>query len=207
MFVITADQADSRHSPDAVEDALAALKRVGGRRLRRAPVRTIGDELQALTDDPGCALDLILWLDRAGRWSIGCGIGRVHLPLPRDTRSASGPAFYAARDAVTRAKRRVRFAVTLDEAAPLAAGDVQPLIELLLVLRGRRTEEGWELHDLLETGVSQVEAADRLGISAQAVSQRARTAALRLEAEARPALVRLLASADVPSEQSGKVAG
>ena len=203
MFVITADQADSRHSADAVDDALSALKRVGGRRLRRAPVRTIGDELQAITDDAGCALDVILWLDRAGRWSVGCGVGRVNLPLPRDSRSASGPAFYAARDAVTAAKRRApRFALGVDDASALTAAQVQPLIELLLVLRARRTAEGWELFDLLEQGVTQVEAAEQLGVTAQAVSQRARTAAIRLEAEARPALVRLLTAADVPSVES-----
>lgn len=200
MFVVTADQADSRHTADLVPDALAALKRLGGRRLRRAPVRTIGDELQVLTDDPACALDVVLWLDRDGRWSTGCGIGRVGLPLPRDARSATGPAFYAARDAVTAAKRRSpRFAVAVDDASSRTADDLQPLIELLLVLRSRRTDEGWALHDLLADGLSQVEAAERLGVSAQAVSQRARTAALRVERDARPALVRLLAEADVPS--------
>ena len=201
MFVITADQADSRHTVDLVPATLTQLKRIGGRRLRRAPARTIGDELQVLTDDPGCALDLVLWLDRDGRWSTGCGIGRVSLPLPRDTRSASGPAFFKARDAVTAAKRRSpRFAVALDEASRRTAADLQPLIDLLLVLRSRRTEEGWQLHDLLADGRTQVEAAEQLGISAQAVSQRARTAALRIEREARPALIRLLAEADVASE-------
>jgi hypothetical protein len=201
LFVITADQADSRHATDLVPATLAELKRVGGRRLRRAPVRTIGDELQVLTDDAGCALDLILWLDRDGRWSTGCGVGRVSLPLPRDTRSASGPAFFTARDAVTVAKRRSpRFALGVDDASGRTAADVQPLIDLLLLLRARRTEEGWQLHDLLAGGLTQSEAADRLGISAQAVSQRARTAALKLERDARPALVRLLAEADVPSE-------
>ena len=76
MFVITADQADSRHTVDLVPATLTQLKRIGGRRLRRAPARTIGDELQVLTADPGCALDLVLWLDRDGRWSTGCGIPR-----------------------------------------------------------------------------------------------------------------------------------
>ena len=201
MFVITADQAGSRHTIDLVPATLTELKRIGGRRLRRAPVRTVGDELQVLTEDAGCALDVVLWLDRDGRWSTGCGIGRVSLPLPRDTRSASGPAFFKARDAVTAAKRRSpRFAVEVDDASNRTAGDVQPLVDLLLVLRSRRTDEGWQLHDLLADGLTQIEAAEQLGISAQAVSQRARTAALRLEREARPALVRLLAEADVASE-------
>jgi len=204
MFVITADQADSRHTIDLVPATLTALKHVGGRRLRRAPARTVGDELQVLTEDAGCALDIVLWLDRDGRWSTGCGIGRVTLPLPRDTRSASGPAFFKARDAVTAAKRRSpRFAVAIDEESSRTAADIQPLIDLLLVLRSRRTDEGWQLHDLLADGLTQIEAADQLGISAQAVSQRARTAALRIEREALPALVRLLAEADVASEAVG----
>lgn len=201
MYVVTADQADSRHSADAVEGALAELKRLGGRRLRRAPVRTVGDELQLITDDAECALEAILWLDRAGRWSVGLGIGRVNLPLPRDTRSATGAAFYAARDAVTAAKRRTpRFALAIDEASALHAGDLQPLVELLLVLRARRTSEGWQLFDLLAHGATRLEAAEQLGITPQAVSQRARTAAIRIEDEARPALIRLLEAADVPSE-------
>jgi hypothetical protein len=200
MFVITADQVASRTSADLVEPALQAIKLEVGRRLLRVPSRTVGDELQAVTADPGCALDVVLLLDRLGRWSIGCGVGPVDLPLPRVTRAASGSAFVAAREAVEAAKRRPsRFALRLDEGSKLTRSDLEPLIELLLAVRSRRTEEGWELYDLLVDGSTQNDAAERMRISPQATSQRARTAQIRTEIAAKPALVRLLDEADVAS--------
>jgi hypothetical protein len=200
MYVVTADQVNSRNGADRVEPALKALKLQLGRQLLRAPARTIGDELQAVTADPGAALETILLLDRLGQWSIGCGIGRVDLPVPRATRAASGPAFIAAREAVEAAKHRTpRFALRLDEQSELDRSDVEPLLELLLVLRARRTEEGWRLYDLIIAGATQKAAAEQLRITPQAISQRARAAQLRIEADAKPALVRLLAQADVLS--------
>jgi hypothetical protein len=70
------------------------------------------------------------------------------------------------------------------------------MLDLLLVLRSRRTPEGWEVHDLLETGITQSEAAARLGITPQAVSLRAQAAELRAEESARAPLARLLGGLD-----------
>ncbi|RIJ53820.1 DNA-binding protein, partial [Clavibacter phaseoli] len=101
MFVITADQKASRSDVDRAgtgRDDLAA--RYEGRLV--LPVdRTSGDEVQALVADAATALDMVLVLTRAGHWSVGLGIGAVRTPLPRATREATGPAFIAARDAVT----------------------------------------------------------------------------------------------------------
>ena len=72
------------------------------------------------------------------------------------------------------------------------------MLDLLLHLRERRSDEGWELFDLLESGLSQTEAASRLDITPQAVSKRALAAGLKLDSAARAALVTLLASAGVP---------
>jgi hypothetical protein len=197
MFVITADQVDSRNSADLVEPALAAVAHRVGPLLASPPTRTVGDELQAVTDDPAAAVEVILLLDRLGHWSIGCGVGPVDLPLPADTRAATGAAFIEARAAVEAAKRHSpRFALRVDHRSPLRTPDVEPLIDLLLALRSRRTEEGWQVYDLMAEGTSQQHVAEVLSISPQAVSQRARTAQIRVELAARPALVRLLAQAD-----------
>ena len=110
----------------------------------------------------------------------------------------SGTAFVSARDAVTSAKRRpARFALAA-ETDPAAATRLDALVRLLLALRERRTAEGWELADLLdaEADLTLTDAAARLGVSVQAASQRAQTAALRLDRDAREALVALLTAED-----------
>jgi hypothetical protein len=193
MFAITADQVDSRHGADLADEALALVAAIAGPRLALPADRTAGDEVQALTADAGAALSITLALLRTGSWSVGLGLGAVETPLPDVTRIARGPAFIAARDAVEAAKRRpTRFAA----AGSPENRDVQALVDLLLALRQRRTREGWELFDLIEAGLSQQEAARRLGITPQAASRRALAAGVRLDQAARPALIGILAEAD-----------
>ena len=108
-----------------------------------------------------------------------------------------GAAFIAARDAVDRAKTTaLRCAVS----GGAAAQDGEALVHLLVDVRDRRSDEGWEVFDLLAEGLTQREAAERLGISAGAVSLRAKAAALRLEEAAVPALVHELERADSSAE-------
>jgi len=196
MFVVTADQVDSRGRADIVAPTLTALRDRFADRLALPPDRNAGDELQVLTADAATALDVILALTREGAWSVGLGIGAVRLPLPENTREATGDAFVAARTAVTRAKRApARFAAAAERAQEPAA-DVEALVTLLLTLREGRTAAGWELYDLVASGLTQAEAGARLGITPQSASDRARAAGLRAEAAALPALTRLLARAD-----------
>ena len=196
MFVVTADQVDSRSRPDIVAPALAELNDRHGERLALPADRNAGDELQALTADPATALDIVTALARGHAWSVGLGIGDVRTPLPDATREASGDAFVAARAAVTRAKRTpLRFAAEA-VAAPEPADDVGALVGLLLTLRAGRSEAGWELYDLVAAGLTQAEAGARLGITPQSASDRARAAGLRADLAAQPALVRLLGTAD-----------
>lgn len=191
MFVLTADQRDSRTGADLVPSALALVDGVGGRRLARAE-RTVGDEIQTATTDAATALDVALALTRTGEWSVGIGTGIIETPLPDDIRAARGPAFIRARDAVERAKKTpLRFALTGED-----AGDAEALVRLLLDLRDRRTPPGWEVHDLLARGLTQREAAAHLGVTESAVSLRARAAGIRTEQAAIPALVRALEAAD-----------
>lgn len=193
MFVVTADQRDSRSTRDLVPDALAAITELAGDRLTAAAERTAGDEIQFATADPGALLALALHLTRTGTWSVGVGIGDADSPLPTSVRAGRGEAFIQARDAVERAKKtQTRVAIS---GGPDAA-DAEALVRLLVDLRDRRTPEGWEVHDLLAAGLTQREAAVRLGISAAAVSLRAKVAALRVEEAAVPALERLLGRAD-----------
>ena len=198
MFVITADQVGSRRDSDRTGALVEQLAAQFGPRLLLPVDQTAGDEVQLVTDSPSTALDIVLEATRSGRWSVGLGVGDIRRPLPDAARKATGTAFIAARDAVNAAKRADgRFAL---RATPLASrltvADVEPLVRLLVLLRERRTEPGWEVVDLVRDGRPQKAAAAALDISAAAVSARLKAAMWRAEDEARPALVRLLRELD-----------
>ena len=193
MFVLTADQRDSRANADLVPSALAVVDGRGSAALALAPERTAGDELQVAIAEPAAVLSIVLDLTRTGQWSVGVGVGDVESPLPASVRAARGEAFVNARDAVDRAKKAAtRLAIT----APSDGDDAEALVRLLIELRDRRTPEGWEVYDLLAAGRSQREAAKLLGISQGAVSLRAKAAGLRAEEAAVPALERVLGRLD-----------
>jgi hypothetical protein len=205
MFVITADQVDSRSRADLVGPQRERVNAVHGAALALPADRTAGDELQALTEDPATALALALELTRGGAFHVGMGVGPVRTPLPAATREATGPAFFAARDAATRAKRAgIRLAVQWQrepQADSERAEDAEALLALLLIVRERRSQAGWELYDLLTAGLTQAQAAARLGISAPAASSRARAAHVKAELAALPALTRLLEQTDRMTRQ------
>ena len=102
MFVITADQVDSRRFHDRVPAALTLLARSPARAAgaSRSFERTAGDEIQGVCEGAEEVLDIVTTLIRHGQWRIGIGIGPVDLPLPESPREGRGPAFVAARDAV-----------------------------------------------------------------------------------------------------------
>lgn len=189
---------------DLAEEALALLTSAGGDSLVLPPDRTAGDEVQAATNDARTALDLVLLLTRDGRWSVGLGVGDVREPLPEATRAMTGSAFVLARDAVSEAKKSpTRFALGIDDGRLPDAALLQPLIDLLLHLRGRRTPEGWEVADLLAAGSTQSQAAAALGVTPQAISLRVQNAQLHTERAAIAALAELLAAAGEPARSVG----
>lgn len=202
MFVISADQKSSRSSQDLVGHWRHKLNEEYGHRLTLPADRNAGDEIQVLTDDAAAVLSIALELSRNGNWSVGVGVGNVRRPLPTETREASGPAFNAAREAVTAAKKSpTRFAVRADVGGDVGedwphARDVQAVVDLLLEIRKKRSAQGWELHDTLQNTRTQAEAASALGISPAAVSDRASAAALKIERQSLPTIVRLLENVD-----------
>jgi hypothetical protein len=203
MIVLTVDQVGSRENADLVGAMVERLNADLADSLVLPADRTAGDELQLLATNGSAALAAVLLLSREGVWSIGCGVGPVKRPLGPSIRESSGDAFVAARAAVDRAKKRpTRFALETEPASE-AARDAEALVDLMLVLRSRRSAEGWELHDLLTTGETQARAAARLGITPQAASKRARAAELRAEQAATGALARLLDTLDTARLEEG----
>ena len=162
MYVVTADQRDSRSNADLVPAAIAHVSNRGGTGLTLSPERTAGDEIQFAIADAQALLAIVLDLTRTGTWSVGVGAGGIESPLPTSVRAARGEAFLNARDAVDRAKKApTRVAIT----ASHGGDDAEALVRLLIELRDRRSPEGWEVYDLLAAGHSQRESAARLGIT------------------------------------------
>ncbi|WP_187432422.1 DNA-binding protein [Agromyces mariniharenae] len=196
MFVITADQVASRRDADRTGALVEALAERYADQLVLPADQTAGDEIQLVTRSASTALAVVLDATRTGRWSVGLGVGGIRMPLPDAARKASGSAFIAAREAVGAAKRADgRFALRA-AGDPQAAADLEALVRLLLLLRERRTEPGWEVVELMRTGHQQKEAAAILDVSAAAVSARLKAAMWRAEEDARPVLERLLAELD-----------
>ena len=190
--MLTVDQRASRRTPDRVAGVLAKLNASVAGLL--AFERTAGDEFQGVLAEPAETVDVVLQLVRLGGWSIGVGAGPVQTPLPRSTRAGAGPAFLSARRAVDAAKQRpVRLAVR--GIAPVDAGDAQAALTALAVVVERRSAHAWEAIALVESGLTQAEAATRLGISRQAVGQRLAAGLWEVERDLRPTAARLLARA------------
>lgn len=185
-----------------------------------APERTAGDEIQCAYSEPAGVVCAVEALTRLGGWRIGVGIGEVDHPLPESTRAARGPAFVAAREAVERARvnagqlavRRADEGPTVSSAAPatspFAAGRsvvggpdyrllhpadaAEHALTLLVATLVRRTTAGWEIVELMDEGLKGRQAAERLGISESAVSQRLTRAAHEEGVRARALSVFLL---------------
>jgi hypothetical protein len=180
-LVLTIDRRASRSADDdLVASTRDELQSSWRRRLSSPVARFAGDELQLVPRDADACVAIMLALTRSEAWSVGLGIGPAQ--LAKDPAASTGPAFYAARRAIDRAKRSsTRLAVAADEPLADGAADVEAVLGLLVTLRDRRTREGWEVADLLDRHATQREVAATLGISASAVSARVMAAALRVE--------------------------
>lgn len=198
MFVLTVDQRRSRRGADRVDAALARLDGLVTAGAAVPPVRgferTAGDEFQGVVDDAASVVALVLDLVRDGGWHVGVGAGDVETPLPRQTRAGRGPAFSLARDAVEAAKRTPDH-VCVRGADEVAAEQADAVLALLAAVVARRSEPAWEAVDLVSGGRTTSEAAEKLGVSRQAVSQRLAAGLWQQERAAVPVAVRLLAEA------------
>ena len=195
LAVVTIDQRRSRTSPDLVDGLLAELAGPGpAARAVLGFERTAGDEAQGVLGFPSDVVDLALRLVRAGTWSTGVGLGPVRRPLPASTRSGAGPAFEQAREAVQRAKRRVEGVAVAGPDAE-ATRRAEAVLQLLAAVVQRRTPQGWEAVDLVSAGLTQAAAAERLGVSRQAVGQRLQAALWPPEQAVRPVAADLLSRA------------
>lgn len=178
VAVLTVDQRGSRKqaATDRVPATLTALAGLDGAGLLRPFERTAGDEFQGVLSDPVSLTTVVERLLREDAWNIGVGIGPVDTPLPESTRAGRGPAFVHARAAVTSAKSSP-WHLRVDGDVPETRG-LESVLWLWAALLSRRTPRGWEVADLVDTGLRYDEVAGRLGITQSAVSQRAQAAGI-----------------------------
>ncbi|MGZ4533442.1 MAG: hypothetical protein ACXVXP_13990, partial [Mycobacteriaceae bacterium] len=111
------------------------------------------------------------------------------------TRAGRGPAFEHARTAVEHAKSALTH-VAVTGSDSIAADSAATVLDLVSLLVQRRSPEGWAAVELVAAGHTQSSAADVLGVSKQAVSQRIRATAWQQEQAGRALAATLLAQAD-----------
>lgn len=191
MIAITADQRRSQQGEDSVPGLLTALETF---ELVRRFERTAGDEVQGLCDAPETAVDLVREIAQDGRWWVGVGMGEVERPIPKSVRASRGSALVAARAAVERATKApagvaVEAGAGLD---PEAVRDVETALQQLARLVADRSAEGKEAVRAMQRFSTQVEAAQELHISAQAMSSRLSVARWGEEARLRELAIRLM---------------
>jgi hypothetical protein len=174
VAVLTVDQRSSRTGPDLVP---ATLEQLAGHHPLLPFERTVGDELQGAVADPDELARIVATLLRADAWNIGIGLGELDEPLPPHTRAGRGTAYLRARTAVTSAKTAPWHLRVVGEQEETARA-LESALWLWAALLHRRTTKGWEVVDLLDTGLTHDEAAAQLGITQSAVTQRARAAGL-----------------------------
>jgi transcriptional regulator with XRE-family HTH domain len=195
MIAISAGQAAAGAPPGLAREAAVSIAEAFAPSLV-LPVDHSPGGLRVLVAGGAAAVAITLDLTRSGWWAVGLGAGGMRRPLGTSIPQSTGDVLLAAGTALARAhKRPTRFAADSLPTIDLAR-DLESLLDLVLQLRSRRTEQGWQVSDLVATGLTQAEAAERLGITPQSASKRARAADLKTEAAALPSLARLVDTLD-----------
>ncbi len=198
-IVVILDQQMSSSSPDRVDEAVRRLTSAMAPGLLRKPVRTAGDEMQAVIGDPAILPSLIELDLRWGDWWLGIGIGEIE-SLGETARDSRGPAFVAARAAIDAAKRRRSPPIAVSGDPPELSERLQGMCDVVAFLVARRTERQWQVIDVARATGSGSGAARLLDITPQTANEIIRAAGFR-EQQAVEREIICLASAARPEEQ------
>ncbi|WKD57654.1 hypothetical protein CAPI_05515 [Corynebacterium capitovis DSM 44611] len=144
------------------------------------------EDIRAAVSSPEAVLNVIMALLADGNWAVGLGISDTNDALPLATAAAGHRA------GVVSVKVEGRGAGT-------DAEDIAAALALLGHLVHKRTFEGRQATALLRGGYNQNEAAEELGISKQAMSQRLQAAGWRAEQAGWKLVLNLIARAAAPS--------
>lgn len=189
VVALIGDLVDSRKSPDrqALHTRLDGVLGVVNRRLDpiEPAVITVGDEFQGVYRSVGDALTASFWirlsLFPAGDVRFGVGRGEVRT-LDTTRGILDGSAFWRARDAIEVAEARAgrartrtsRTAVHSPDDPPHQVATLQATLDCLDFMIGSLSSSSHDILEGLMNGHTQLEIAERAGISPSAVSQRLR---------------------------------
>lgn len=164
-------------------EALSTLQGVG-------EFQVLGvEDICAVVDSPEALCDTVMALLSDGSWAIGIGLvpGTGDEQLARDT--ATGSLRGGARAATVKV-------ASLPKGKSTLAEDIAAVFALMGHVLGKRTLEGREATSLVRSGLNQNEAAEELGISKQAMSQRLQAAGWQAETAGWSLAVNLLTRAE-----------
>lgn len=149
-------------------EALSTLEGVG-------EFRVLGvEDICAVVDSPEALCDTVMALLSDGSWAVGIGLapGTTDEDFARDT--ATGSLRGGARAGTVKVASLPKGKSTLSE-------DIAAVFALMGHVLSKRTMEGREATSLVRSGLNQNEAAEELGISKQAMSQRLMAAGWQAE--------------------------
>ncbi|TQM64018.1 SatD family protein [Humibacillus xanthopallidus] len=158
-------------------------------------VITVGDEFQGVYASLGQALhaSFVVRAVLHPRTDVRFGLGRGTVTTLDPVRGIhDGPAYWAARDAIVMVEERARKAQTRTsrtayvgpEDAPATVAAVQSALDCLDFMVGSMSSTSREIFGGLMSGHTQHQLAERLGLSASAVSQRVRRDGIGVALEA-----------------------
>lgn len=180
-IAVIADMVRSRDLPPArrrvLQKHFSALMAHLNRTFRSATaarfVITLGDEFQGLLNSPAVIPDLLWHLEEdfhQRELRVGIGLGTLDTPIQQYAINIDGPALHNAREAIEHAKKSHLLGGVFH-----GFSDLDPILNgiarLLWFHRSRWTASQRKIAGLLREGVSQTEAAKKLGITRQVVSK------------------------------------
>ncbi len=163
----------------SAQKEFAALVRLLNTRFRSSIasqfVVTIGDEFQGLFRNAEIVPELIWTIEAhyaAREIRIGVGFGVLHTPIQKTALNIDGPVLHEARAAITLARDKRMLGGVFRGFGPhddVLLGFAQTLRHV----RSNWTEKQREVVSMLREGLTQTDAAKRLGVTKQAVSDHA----------------------------------
>ncbi|CCI83555.1 hypothetical protein [Corynebacterium otitidis] len=154
-----------------VEESAKALSRMPG--VGRFEELGVEDR-RAPVESPEALCDVVMALIADGEWALGIGIA------PGDA-DATGLATASLPERARAGHVGCQVSPAVDKSATKAS-NIAAAFALLSHVLNRRSPEGREATSLVRRGYTQTEAAEALGVSKQAVSQRLAAAGWRAEA-------------------------
>lgn len=181
MFIIYARyRGQARRRAQYVQEAAKALGTLEG----VTEVHNLGtEELAVVSEQPEPACDVSMALLSSGDWALSFLI-QQHGTLVLQPGEEQEAAISTARSLLSPQAKRgtVRVGVLFDDTPNRQwEADIYASFILLGFVLSKRTEEGREATALVRQGLSQIEIAEELGVSKQAISQRLQAAGWHAE--------------------------